>query len=131
MKLKTLIEANEPLKRLTDKRFASYKKMRELVKLRKALEQEIDFYAAEEKKAVNVYAETDDKGTPLFLPDGRLRLRDAEAKVAFETEIEALLNTEIDGISPVTLTEKDFLSSEDLPTASDMIALEAIIEFED
>ena len=131
MKLKTLIEANEPLKRLTDKRFASYKKMRELVKLRKALEQEIDFYAAEEKKAVNVYAETDDKGTPLFLPDGRLRLRDAEAKIAFETEIEALLNTEIDGISPVTLTEKDFLSSEDLPTASDMIALEAIIEFED
>ena len=131
MKLKTLIEANEPLKRLTDKRFASYKKMRELVRLRKALEQEIDFYAAEEKKAVNVYAETDDKGTPLFLPDGRLRLRDAEAKVAFETEIEALLNTEIDGISPVTLTEKDFLSSEDLPTASDMIALEAIIEFED
>ena len=131
MKLKTLIEANEPLKRLTDKRFASYKKMRELVRLRKALEQEIDFYAAEEKKAVNVYAETDDKGTPLFLPDGRLRLRDAEAKIAFETEIEALLNTEIDGISPVTLTEKDFLSSEDLPTASDMIALEAIIEFED
>lgn len=131
MKLKTLIEANEPLKRLTDKRFASYKKMRELVRLRKALEQEIDFYATEEQKAVNVYAETDDKGTPLFLPDGRLRLKDADAKIAFETEIEALLNTEIDGITPVTLTEKDFLSSEDLPTASDMIALEAIIEFED
>ena len=61
MKLKTLIEANEPLKRLTDKRFASYKKMRELVRLRKALELEIDFYATEEQKAVTVYAETDDK----------------------------------------------------------------------
>ena len=47
MKLKTLLEANEPLKRLSEKRLASYKKMRELVKLRKAVEQEVSFYATE------------------------------------------------------------------------------------
>ena len=63
MKLKDLIEANVPLKRLTEKRFVSYKKMRELVKLRKAVEQEVEFYATEEKKAISLYAETDASGT--------------------------------------------------------------------
>jgi hypothetical protein len=131
MKLRNLLEANEPLKRLSEKRLASYKKMRELVKLRKAVEAEVEFYAAEETKSVNTYAELDDTGAPIFLPDGRLRLRDAEAKTAFETEIEALRDTEIDDIFPVSLSEADFLTSSDLPTTNEMIALEHIINFED
>ena len=131
MKLKDLIEAKTPLKRLTEKRFVSYKKMRELVKLRKAVEQEVEFYAAEEKKAIGLYAETDDGGNPLFLDDGRLRLKDMEAKVAFEKEITTLRETDVDGIEPITLSESDFRSADDLPTVDDMIALEGIIIFED
>ena len=131
MKLKDLIEAKTPLKRLTEKRFVSYKKMRELVKLRKAVEQEVEFYAAEEKKAIALYAETDDGGNPLFLDDGRLRLKDMEAKVAFEKEITTLRETDVDGIEPITLSESDFRSADDLPTVDDMIALEGIIIFED
>ena len=131
MKLKDLIEATAPLKRLTEKRFVSYKKMRELVKLRKAVEQEVEFYAAEEKKAISLYAETDDGGNPLFLDDGRLRLKDMEAKVAFEKEITTLRETDVDGIEPITLSESDFRSADDLPTVDDMIALEGIIIFED
>ena len=131
MKLKDLIEATAPLKRLTEKRFVSYKKMRELVKLRKAVEQEVEFYAAEEKKAIGLYAETDDGGNPLFLDDGRLRLKDMEAKVAFEKEITTLRETDVDGIEPITLSESDFRSADDLPTVDDMIALEGIIIFED
>ena len=131
MKLKDLIEANASLKRLTEKRFVSYKKMRELVKLRKAVEQEAEFYAAEEKKAIGLYAETDDGGNPLFLDDGRLRLKDMEAKVAFEKEITTLRETDVDGIEPITLSESDFRSADDLPTVDDMIALEGIIIFED
>lgn len=131
MKLNDILVANEPLKRLSEKRFSSYKKMRELAKLRKAVEQELDFYATEERKAINVHAEVDEGGSPVFLPDGRLRLKDAEAKIAFEKEISTLRETEIDGIVPVTLCERDFRGAEDIPTIDDMIALEGIIVFED
>lgn len=131
MKLKDLIEANAPLKHLTEKRFVSYKKMRELVKLRKAVEQEVEFYATEEKKAISLYAEVDVNGTPLFLDDGRLRLKDIDAKVAFEKEITTLRETEVDGIEAITLSESDFRSADDLPTVDDMIALEGVIIFED
>ena len=105
--------------------------MRELVKLRKAVEQEVEFYATEEKKAIGLYAETDEGGNPLFLDDGRLRLKDMEAKVAFEKEITTLRETDVDGIEPITLSESDFRSADDLPTVDDMIALEGVIIFED
>ena len=104
MKLNDILVANEALKRLSEKRFSSYAKMRELVKLRKAVEQEVDFYAKEETKAVNAYAEVDEGGSPVFLSDGRLRLKDMEAKIAFEKEIATLRETEVDGIVPITDT---------------------------
>ena len=131
MKLNDLLTANDPLKRLSEKRFSSYKKMRELAKLRKAVDQELAFYATEEKKAISVYAEVDESGSPIFLPDGRLRLKDMEAKIAFENEISALRETDVEGISPITLCESDFRTTEDIPTVDDMIALEGIIIFED
>ena len=131
MKLNDLLTANEPLKHLSEKRFASYKKMRELVKLRKAVEGEIDFYLSEEQKAIKTYAELDGNGSPIFLADGRLRLKDMEAKIAFENEISALRKTDVEGISPITLCESDFRTTEDIPTVDDMIALEGIIIFED
>ena len=96
-----------------------------------AVDQELDFYAAEEMKAVNTYAEMGEDGSPIFLSDGRLRLKDAEAKEAFEREIANLRETEIDGITPVTLCEGDFRGADDIPTVDDMIALEGIIVFED
>ena len=37
MKLKTIIETKPALERLTEKRFSDYKKLREIVKLRKAV----------------------------------------------------------------------------------------------
>ena len=131
MKLNTILTANEPLKRLCEKRLASYKKMRELVKLRRAIDEEVDFYLAEEQKAINTYAVLDSNGSPAFLEDGRLRLRDAATKVAFEGEIEALRATEIDTIVSITLCESDFASPADLPTTNDMLALEGIIIFDD
>ena len=131
MKLNELLTANAPLKRLSEKRFASYRKMRELVKLGKAVEGEIDFYLSEEQKAIKTYAELDGNGSPIFLADGRLRLKDMEAKIAFENEISALRETDVEGISPITLCESDFRTTEDIPTVDDMIALEGVIIFED
>lgn len=131
MKLKDLLSANEPLKRLSEKRLSSYGKMRELVKLRRAVESEVEFYLSEEQKSISAYAELDGNGAPIFLTDGRLRLRDMDAKIAFEKEISALRETDVEGISPITLCESDFRATDDIPTADDMIALEGVIIFED
>ena len=131
MKLKTIIATKPALARLTEKRFSDYKKLREIVKLRKSVESEFDFYVEQEKKAVEAYAEKKKDGTPVFLEDGRIKLKDPKSKDAFEAEIIRLQETEIDGITPITLSERDFLTPDDLPTASDMLALEGIIEFED
>ena len=131
MKLKQIIDATEPLKRLSEKRLASYKKMRELVKLRKSVEQELEFYKAEESKCIDVYAEKDTNGSPIFLDDGRIQLKDLTAKIAFEKEIDTLRNTDIDGIEPVSVTEEDFLSPGDYPTINEMLSLEGIVNFED
>ena len=131
MKLKTVIQAKGALQRLTEKRFTDYKKVRALVSLRRTVEAEFEFYASEEKKAVDTYAEISDKGTPAFLPDGRLKLKDEKAKAAFESEITALLDTDVDNIEPIKISEKDFRSADDLPTPDEMIALEGLIEFVD
>lgn len=131
MKLKFIVESKDAIVRLTEKRFSDYKKLRDIVKLRKAVEAEFEFYCAQEKKAVDTYGEISDKGTPAFLPDGRLKLKNAEAKEAFEKEIAKLLDTEVDDFTIITLKESDFLSAEDLPTPKDMLALEPIISFVD
>ena len=131
MKLKFIVEAKDAIVRLTEKRFTDYKKLREIVKLRKAVEAEFEFYCDQEKKAVETYGEMSDKGTPAFLPDGRLKLKNAEAKEAFETEIKKLLDTEVGDFTIITIKESDFLSAEDLPTPKDMLVLEPIISFVD
>jgi len=131
MKLKAIIESKPALDRLAEKRFGDYKKLREIVRLRKAVEAEFDFYVEQEKKAVDTYAEKKADGTPVFLEDGRIKLKDVKSKEAFEADIQHLQDTEIDDIKPVTLTETDFLTPNDLPTANDMLALEELIVFED
>lgn len=131
MKLKTIIATKPALERLTEKRFSDYKKLREIVKLRKSVEAEFDFYVEQEKKAVENYAEKKKDGTPVFLEDGRIKLKDPKSKEAFEAEIIRLQETEIDDVTPITLSESDFLNANELPTASDMLALEGVVEFED
>lgn len=131
MKLIDVFNAREPLMRLTEKRFNSYKVLRQLVKARKAVAAEVEFYAEAERKAVTQYAEKDKKGNPVILADGRIKLVNAEAKQAFDAEIAKLNETEVDGIDSIVIREADFVSSDDFPTPSDMALLEGIIAFED
>lgn len=131
MKLKHIIEAKEAIVRLTQKRFTDYKKLREIVRLRKSVEAEFEFYCEQERKAVETYGEKTDKGTPAFLSDGRLKLKDIASKEAFEKEIAKLLDTEVGDFTIITIKESDFLSAEDLPTPGDMLVLENIINFAD
>ena len=131
MKLKKIIEAKEAVERLSNKKITDYRKAREIVKLRKAVMAEFDFYCEEEKKAIELYAEKTEEGTPAFLEDGRLKLKDADAKEAFEAQISALLETVVDGVHPIMLAETHFRSTTDIPTPEDMIALEGIVDFAD
>lgn len=131
MKLRNIIETRDAIIRLSEKRFTDYKKLREIVKLRRSVEAEFEFYCEQERKAVEDHGERDARGAPVFLPDGRLKLKDVRAKEAFDAEIGRLLDTEVDDFTTVTIRESDFLSADDLPTPGDMLLLENIITFED
>ena len=129
MKLIELLNALIPLRALTETRFTSFKKSRELAILRKKVEFEGDFYSKEEKKIVEAYAARNENGEPIILEGGRIQLKDIDAKIAFEKEINELRNTEVDDIKKVSLSENDFAEKDKLPTPSELLALEPIIEF--
>ena len=129
MKLIEVLNALIPLRALTEARFTSFKKSRELAILRKKVEFEADFYAKEEKKIVEAYAEKNESGEPIILDGGRIRLKDEEAKKAFDKAITDLRNTEIDSFSKVQLSGSDFADSVKIPTPYELIALESVIEF--
>lgn len=129
MKLIEVLNALIPLRALTEARFTSFKKSRELAILRKNVEFEMDFYAKEEKKIVDTYAEKNETGEPIILEGGRIKLKSVEAKTAFDKEITDLRNTEVDDIAKVELKESYFADTSKIPTPYELIALEAVIEF--
>jgi hypothetical protein len=131
MILNQILMAREPLKKLTEKTFTSYKKVRELAKLRKVVEDEVEIYVGEEKKAVDKYAEKDTRGNPIFLDGGRIKLKDNQAKFEFEQEVAKLRLSEIESPVAVELQESDFKDSSDIPTPEDMLLLDGIVNFVD
>lgn len=131
MKLINVLQARDALAKLTDTHFTSYKILRELVKLKKRVDEEYEFYSTQEKKAVDTYAEKTEDGQLVFIDGGRLKLKDVKSKQAFDAEIAKLNDTEVDEIPVVVIRESDFKSAADFPTATDMLALSGIIEFEE
>jgi hypothetical protein len=129
MKLIEVLNALIPLRALTEARFTSFKKSRELAILRKKVEFEADFYGKEEKKIVETYAEKNEAGEPIILDGGRIKLKDIEAKIGFEKEITNLRELEISDIKKVKLSESDFADTSKIPTPYELIALESVIEF--
>lgn len=102
-----------------------------MVRLKKRVDEEYEFYSAQEKKAVDAYADKSEDGQLIFVDGGRLKLKDIKAKAAFDAEIAKLNDTEVDDITTITIRESDFKSAADFPTATDMLALSALIEFEE
>lgn len=131
MKLINIMQARDALAKLTDTHFTSYKTLRELVRLKKRVDEEFEFYSAQEKKAVDTYADKSEDGQLIFVDGGRLKLKDVKSKTAFDEEIAKLNDTDVDDIPIVTIRESDFKSASDFPTATDMLALSEIIEFEE
>ena len=131
MKLIEILTANEALKKLANSKFNSFKKSNELSKLRKQVDEEVNFYVEEEKKIVESYASKDENGKPIFLDGGRIKLDSLEAKNNFEKEINELRKLEIDKISKVTISSNDFKSEDDIPTPNEILALEVLIDFKE
>ena len=131
MKLINLLNAKDAIQALAEKRFTSFKKVRELVELKKAVDSEIEFYVNEEKKIVEAYAHKDDKGNPIILEGGRIQLDTIDKKNAFEKEVLDLRSLEVDKINPVTLKTSDFRNEEDIPTPAEVLVLEGIVNFID
>lgn len=131
MKLIQILQGREALKKLTDAHFTSYKTLRELVRLSKRVDEEYDFYSKQEQKAVEAYADKTEDGQLIFVEGGRLKLKDAQSKRAFDEELTKLNETEIDDIPVVTIRESDFASVADFPTATEMLLLSAFINFEE
>ena len=62
----------------------------------------------------------------------KTNLNNAKAAVKdTEAEIKKLLDTEVGDFAIITIKESDFLSADDLPTPSDMLLLENVINFAD
>ncbi len=131
MKIIDLLNAKGAIQSLAEKRFTSFRKVRELVDLKKAVDAEIEFYVGEERKIVEAYAKKDDKGEPIILEGGRIQLDSIEKKNAFEKEVSELRNLEVDKIKPISLRTGDFRNEEDIPTPAEVLALDGIIDFMD
>ena len=131
MKLIEILTANEALKKLANSKFNSFKKAYELSKLRRQVDEEVNFYVDEEKKIVETYASKGEDGKPIFLEGGRIKLDSLEAKNSFEKEINELRELEIDKISKVTIKSNDFKSEDDIPTPNEILALEVLIDFKE
>ena len=130
MTYENILTAHGALGNLTAKRFTSFKVARQLVALRKKIDEEFDFYASEEKKFLDLYAQKNKDGDPIITKENRIQLKDEESAKAFLQKITELRNSPVEGIEPVKLCEGDFCEAQTLPTPDEMIALEGFIEFE-
>ena len=131
MKIINLLNAKDAIQALSEKRFTSFKKVRELVELKKTVDSEVEFYVSEERKIVDAYAHKDDNGNPIILEGGRVQLDTIESKNAFEKEVFELRNLEVDKIKPITLKTSDFRNNDDIPTPAEVLVLEGIVNFID
>ena len=125
-----VLTAHEALGNLTAKRFTSFRVARQLVALRKKIDEEFDFYASEEKKLLDLHAKKNKDGDLMITEENRIQLKDEASAKAFLQKITELRNSPVEGIEPVKLCEGDFCEAQALPTPDEMIALEGFVEFE-
>lgn len=127
MKLIKIINSRSAVERLTQKRFNRFSVARKLADLRKRVDEEVAFFSVEQNKALQAYAEYENDR--LVTEGGGIKMKSYDDLMAYESEMQTLMDTEIDGIEPVTISEADFRSPEDYPTPEDMLALDGLVEF--
>ncbi len=130
MKLIEIIAAKPALQRLTETRFKNFSVARNLMSLRKAVDSELSFYSAEQRKIALSYAVLNEAGNPVFIDAQHIRLKDETSKAAFDAEMQALREMEVN-ITPVPVLETDFRNPDDFPSPDDMLALDGLVAFEE
>lgn len=127
MRLIKIINSRAAVERLTQKRYNSFSVARKLAALRKRVDEETEFFNAEQSKALKEHAEFENDR--LVTEGGGIKMKSAADLKEYESEMQRLLDTEIDGIEPVAISEADFRSPEDYPTPEDMLALDCLVGF--
>ena len=95
MKLSKIIAAYNVLETMTNHLY-DYKVAYQLYTLKKDMVSHVQFYAAEELKMVEKYAEKNENGKAVIQPDGKFNFMSAEAKEGFLADSEALGNVTAD-----------------------------------
>lgn len=128
MKLNQVLAARDTLNKLSKKHYTKFRVVHDIAALLRAVAVELEFFDAEFKKLIDLYSEKDENGKPVILANGNIKLRDAEAKKAFDAGYEDLMHVEFD-ISKIVIVEEDFASPEDYPTPEEMNLLEPFVDF--
>lgn len=130
MKLNEVLAGREPLHKLSEKHFTNFKVARAIAGLTKEVEEETNFFNAEFKKLVDAYSEKDENGNPVVVQNGNIKLKDEEAKKAFDKEYAELLSLDVsDRVHKITVLETDFKTQDDFLTPAEMMTLDAVINW--
>jgi hypothetical protein len=116
------------LKEITQLRLP-YAKARDIYKIYKLFESEHSFFAQEEVKLVQEFAEKDADGNPCVSEDGIIKFKDAATKMQYVAKFSELGEQESDiEIKPVALSEDEI--GNQIISPETMSRLEDIISFE-
>ena len=132
MLLKDTVNLKEPLKTLCEKKLSNFNTARKLSILLSRVDEDVKFYISEYNKIINTYAKKDSNGKYVLTNNTNqsIELKDEESKQRCEYEISQLMNTEItyDG-NVICISESDFSSKNDFPTAQEMMTLAQVIQW--
>ena len=123
MKLKKMVEAYKVLGKMADHIY-DYKTAHKLFTVSKKLKAHAEFFAVEEMKLVEKYAERDEDGRPIIKADGRFNYADEDAKMSFLKESAELGDVEIDWNEDVVK-----LSATPMISVRQLAALDGFVEF--
>lgn len=122
MKIKQLLDAQKGIQQIQSVNIHGYRKRYELFRLCKAVQEQMEWYAAEEMRLIERHGGE-------IEAEGRIKFPDSSAAAAFERERRDLAATEVElGVPlPVQLRETD-LAGEALPVEA-MLCLDGLVEF--
>jgi hypothetical protein len=131
MKLNCMLNGSNALTELTKIHFTSFKTVHDIVTLKKKVDEEILFCIGQEKELIAKYGDKDEKGNPKVTNEGHVIFSNAADRDAFEKEVNALRDTDIEEVKMVTIKASDFRSQNDIPTPEQIIQLDGLIDFQD
>lgn len=114
MKLQKIINANEAIIEITKMRFPPVV-ARNLMKLKKKIQDELEFSAEEEMKILDKYAKKDEDGNIIINSDNMYLFDNVEICNICKAQMKTLFETEIEDMPIVTIKDSDIIDGEIKP----------------